>query len=166
MGFSFGYNRVEGPKEVIASDKLVALLVDIVSKNGNLLLNIGPRPDGSISEIQLDRLHALGRWLHVNGEGIFGTQPWVRASAKTPDGIDIRFTKKAGSLYAFLLARPGSAEVAIPSLTATSGTTISLLGAQGTLQWSQNDGKLVIATGQLSGEHAWGLKITPPPQIA
>ena len=63
LGFSFGYNRVEGPKEVIASDKLVALLVDIVSKNGNLLLNIGPRSDGSISEIQLDRLHALGRWL-------------------------------------------------------------------------------------------------------
>ena len=166
LGFSFGYNRIEGPKEVIASDKLVALLVDIVSKNGNLLLNIGPRPDGSISEIQLDRLHALGRWLHVNGEGIFGTQAWVRASAKTPDGVDIRFTKKAGSLYAFLLARPGSAGVAIPSVTATSGTTISLLGVPGTLQWSHNDGNLVIATGRLSGEHAWGLKITPPPQIA
>src|SRR5207247_3091526 len=67
LGFSFGYNRVEGPKELIASDKLVALLVDIVSKNGNLLLNIGPRPHGSISEIQLDRLHALGRWLGAAG---------------------------------------------------------------------------------------------------
>jgi alpha-L-fucosidase len=85
LGFSFGYNRVEGPKQVIASDKLVALLADIVSKNGNLLLNIGPRPDGSISEIQLDRLQALGRWLKVNGEAIFDTQPWVRASAGTED---------------------------------------------------------------------------------
>ena len=166
LGFSFGYNRVEGPKEVIASDKLVALLVDIVSKNGNLLLNIGPRPDGSISEIQLDRLHALGRWLRVNGEGIFGTEPWVHASAKTADGIDIRFTRKAGSVYVFLLGRPGGAEVVIPSLTAATGSTISLLGAQGVLQWSQSSGQLVIATGQLSGEHAWGLKITPVPQIA
>ena len=151
---------------MIASDKLVALLVDIVSKNGNLLLNIGPRPDGSISEIQLDRLQALGRWLHVNGEGIFGTKPWVRASAKSPDGIDIRFTRKGESLYAFLLGRPTGAEVAIPALVAKSDTAISLLGTEGALRWSNTDGKLVIATGELRGEHAWGLKITPAPQSA
>jgi alpha-L-fucosidase len=166
LGFSFGYNRVEGPKEVIAPDKLVALLVDIVSKNGNLLLNIGPRSDGSISEIQLDRLQALGRWLQVNGEGIFATQPWVRASAKSPEGIDIRFTKKADSLYAFLLGRPAGAEIAIPSLSAASGAAVSVLGAQGTLRWSQKGESLVIATGELPGEHAWGLKITPAPRSA
>jgi alpha-L-fucosidase len=165
LGFSFGYNRMEGPKEVIAPDKLVALLVDIVSNNGNLLLNIGPRSDGSISEIQLDRLHALGRWLQANGEGIFGTRPWLRASAKSSTGIDIRFTKKGNCLYAFLLGRPARAEVAIPSLRANSGATVNLLGEPEKLRWSQRDGDLVITTGQLRGEHAWGFKITPAPEI-
>jgi alpha-L-fucosidase len=141
LGFSFGYNRMEGPKQVITSAKLVALLVDIVSNNGNLLLNLGPRSDGSISEIQFDRLHALGRWLQVNGEGIFGTRPWLRASAKTSTGTDIRFTCKGGNLYAFLLGEPG------------------------TLRWSRKRENLVIAACRLRGEYAWGFKITPAPQI-
>jgi len=165
LGFSFGYNRVEGPKEVIASDKLVALLVDIVSKNGNLLLNIGPRPDGSISEIQLDRLHALGRWLGVNGEGIFGTRPWVRAAAKSAEGVDLRFTKKDNTLYAFLVNRPEGTTLTIPALRAARGAIISLMGGE-RLEWSQSDGNLVVKTGPLHGAYAWGLKITPAPQAA
>jgi len=160
LGFSFGYNRVEGPKEVIASDKLVALLADIVSKNGNLLLNIGPRPDGSISEIQLDRLHALGRWLKVNGEAIFDTHPWVRPSAGT-EGADVRFTQKDDALYAILLAKPG-ATVAIPGLNPRDGAEISALGG-GRLEWSRSEGNLVVKTGQLPGEYAWTLKIRPAP---
>jgi len=165
LGFSFGYNRVEGPKEVIASDKLVALLVDIVSKNGNLLLNIGPRPDGSISEIQLDRLHALGRWLGVNGEGIFGTRPWVRAAAKSAEGVDLRFTKKDNTLYAFLVNRPEGTTLTIPALRAARGAIISLMGGE-RLEWSQSDRNLVVKTGPLHGAYAWGLKITPAPQAA
>lgn len=164
LGFSFGYNRAEGPKEVITSDKLVALLVDIVSKNGNLLLNIGPRSDGSISEIQLDRLHALGRWLRVNGEGVFGTRPWIRASAKSTEGVDIRFTRKGGDLYAFLLGRPEGSSVTIPSLELKSGGTVTLLGTPGQLEWSQKNGSLVVQTGRLPGEYGWGLKITPAPR--
>jgi len=165
LGFSFGYNRVEGPKEVIASDKLIALLIDIVSKNGNLLLNIGPKPDGSISDIQLDRLHALGRWLRVNGEGIFDSRPWVRDSAKSAEGIDIRFTKNGDSLYAFLLSQPDQV-VTIPSLQAKSGTTVSLLGTPAAVQWSQNQGNLVISVRRPSGEYAWTLRITPAPESA
>ena len=165
LGFSFGYNRVEGPKEVIASDKLIALLIDIVSMNGNLLLNIGPKPDGSISDIQLDRLHALGRWLRVNGEGIFDSRPWVRDSAKSAEGIDIRFTKKGDSLYAFLLSQPDQV-VTIPSLQAKSGTTVSLLGTPAAVQWSQNQGNLVISVRRPSGEYAWTLRITPAPESA
>jgi alpha-L-fucosidase len=165
LGFSFGYNRVEGPKEVIASDKLIALLIDIVSKNGNLLLNIGPRPDGSISDIQLDRLHALGRWLRVNGEGIFGSRPWVRASAKSAEGIDIRFTRKGDSLYAFLLSQPEHA-VTIPSVQAKTGTTVRLLGAPAAVRWSQKSGDMVIPVGRASGEYACTLKITPAAEPA
>ena len=68
LGYSFGYNQAEGPEQVIAADQLVWLLVDIVSKNGNLLLNIGPKPDGTISDIQMDRLNRLGDWLAIHGE--------------------------------------------------------------------------------------------------
>jgi len=111
-------------------------------------------------------LHALGRWLHANGEGIFGTKPWTHASAKSPDGIDIRFTRKGESLYAFLLGRPAGAEIAIPALAAKRDSTISLLGTEGALRWSNTDGKIVVNTGELPGEHAWGLKITPVPESA
>jgi alpha-L-fucosidase len=135
-------------------------LADIVSKNGNLLLNIGPRPDGSISEIQLDGLHALGRWLKGNGEAIFGTRPWVRPSVKSAEGIDIRFTKKADSLYAILLSRPTGGTVTLP-LRASAGALVSCLGAPARLQWSQQNGDLAIQTGELPGEYAWTLKITP-----
>jgi alpha-L-fucosidase len=164
LGFSFGYNRVEGPEHVIAPDKLIALLVDIVSKNGNLLLNIGPRPDGSISELQTDRLRELGRWLGANGEGIYGTRPWVRPSAKTPEGSGIRFTAKGDSLYAFALNRPRGATITLPSLRAAQGSSVVLLGSGTDLQWSQKSGDLIIRTGTLPAEYVWGFKITPPPQ--
>ncbi|MFN7993102.1 MAG: alpha-L-fucosidase [Bryobacteraceae bacterium] len=164
LGFSFGYNRVEGSKEVLPADKLISLLVDIVANNGNLLLNIGPRSDGSISEIQLDRLHALGRWLSINGEGVYGTRPWVRASAKTTSGTDIRFTRKGDAVYAFILGRPPAGELAIPSIKARSQTTVSLLGGPGQARWSQKGGDLVVSIGQAPGEYALGLKITPAPE--
>ena len=93
LGYSFGYNQVEGTKQTISEKDLIHLLIDIVSKNGNLLLNVGPKADGSIPEIQVERLRALGRWLKVNGESIFGTRPWERADGKTSDGIDVRFTR-------------------------------------------------------------------------
>ena len=118
LGFSFGYNQLEGPEQVIAPEKLIALLVDIVSKNGNLLLNIGPRPDGSISDIQLDRLQRLGEWLAINGEGLFESEPWTMPAAKTPEGAEIRFTRKKGSLYAFFLDRPKNSELVLPEVVA------------------------------------------------
>ncbi len=165
LGFSFGYNRVEGPEHVIASDKLIELLVDIVSKNGNLLLNIGPAPDGTISAIQLDRLHALGQWLKVNGEGIFGSRPWVRFSARTSDGVDVRFTRKGDAVYAFFFGRPK--EIVIPNISADSGTRIELVGAPGPLKWTQKGRDVVVIGARPAGPYAFALKIaTLPYQLA
>jgi alpha-L-fucosidase len=75
IGNSFGFNREEGPDEYLSAKELVHSFVDIVSKNGNLLINVGPRADGSIPEIQAERLRALGAWLDVAGEAIYGTRP-------------------------------------------------------------------------------------------
>jgi len=84
LGRSFGYNRAEGEGETIAPADLIYLLVDIVSKNGNLLLDVGPEANGTIPPVQLTRLQALGAWLHQNGEAIYGTHPWERATGETP----------------------------------------------------------------------------------
>lgn len=166
LGFSFGYNQVEGPEQVIAPDKLIAMVVDIVSKNGNLLLNVGPRADGSISEIQLDRLHKLGAWMAVNGDGIYSTQPWVRPSDKTSDGVDVRYTRKGNSLYVFLLSRPQGSTVTIPGMRAADGTRIAALGGSGEVKWKQSGSDLSLEIGRPAGEYALGLKLTPAPRAA
>lgn len=164
LGFSFGYNQAEGPEHVIAPDKLIALLIDVVSKNGNLLLNIGPRPDGSISDIQMDRLRALGSWLDANGEGIFGSRPWVRAAAKGPGGEDVRFTRKGDAVWAFLLARPAGRQVAVPGVMAAEGTAIRTPGVSQDLAWKQNGRDLAVTLPErLPDGSALALRITPAP---
>jgi len=164
LGFSFGYNQVEGPEQVIAPDKLVALLVDIVSKNGNLLLNIGPKSNGTISEIQMDRLNRLGAWLDVNGEAIFGTRPWVRASSTAPDGTDVRFTTKGDSLYVLFLSRPAGNTLTVPSVRAAAGTVVRIMGSPAKASISQGEKDLVIETPEsLSTSLALSAKITPLP---
>ncbi|HVT95846.1 MAG TPA: alpha-L-fucosidase [Bryobacteraceae bacterium] len=164
LGFSFGYNRMEGPEQVLSPDKLVALLVDIVSKNGNLLLNIGPRADGSISDIQMDRLRKLGAWMKVNGEGIHGTRPWVRPSAESADGASLRFTRKDDSVYAFFLKRPPDGSLTIPAVYAREETRISALGSAAKIAWAQHGpGLKLTVEGALPETEALCLKLTPAP---
>lgn len=79
LGFSFGYNQAEDSRHSMSTAELIRLLVDVVSKNGNLLINVGPRADGSIPELQLDAMRGLGAWLAGNGHAIYATRPWVRA---------------------------------------------------------------------------------------
>ena len=161
LGYSFGYNQVEGPEHTIAERELIHLLVDIVAKNGNLLLNVGPMADGTIPQIQASRLSALGAWLDVNGEAIFGTRPWERAEGKTRDGVDVRFTRKGDDVYAILLGKPSVAEVVIEDLTAPEGATVSLLGTEASLRYRSADGDfLVTLPGEIPEAHAYALKLS------
>lgn len=143
---------------------LIGDLVDIVSKNGALLLNIGPRADGTIPEPEIERLEAIGRWLRVNGESIYGTRPWKifgEGPSKIEEGHftdthraaytaqDIRFTAKAPQrvhddiLYATVLAWPEDGEVLIRSLADGSGLLVQdirqvdLLGGPAALTWER-----------------------------
>jgi alpha-L-fucosidase len=148
IGYSFGFNRAEGDEHSISLPDLVHLLVDVVSKNGNLLLNVGPRADGTIPELQRQRLLGLGHWLDVNGPAIFGTRPWVHAAGRTIAGDPVRFTQDGTALYAIVLGRPVGARLTFESLLVDDGASVHLLGHDDALPWQQVGEDLTITLPQ------------------
>lgn len=92
LGLSFGYNADESAQHALDGDALIRLLVDVVSKNGNLLINVGPRADGSIPALQSAALEQLGDWLARHGAAIHGTRPWFHEAVRTPPA-GVRFTR-------------------------------------------------------------------------
>ena len=128
---------------MLSLEALVHLLIDVVSKNGNLLIGVGPMADGTIPQLQRERLEGLGAWLDVHGEAIFETRPWKRAEAKTDDGRAIRFTQKGAAVFATLLSRARAGEVTLPRRLA-EGSAVRLLGQEAALEWRQvNHGAMI-----------------------
>ena len=162
IGHSFGYNQMEGPEEHLSVEELVRSFVDIVSKNGNLLLNVGPRADGTIPELQKERLLGLGCWLDANGEAIFDTRPWITAEGTTDADVGIRFTQANNALYATLMATPSSSSICLNNLKMPDGGTIALLDDDVALTWQQTEqGVTVTLPGELADAPAHSLKLTP-----
>src|ERR1700743_2542212 len=162
LGRSFGYNRAEGEAETIAPDKLIYMLVDIVSKNGNLLLDVGPEADGTIPPVQMERLRALEARFHQNDDPIYGTHPWKRAEGAPNEAIDIRFTQKNGDLFATLLGRPKSPSITLKDVALQPASQVTLLGSNAPLKWSQHGSDLQVDLPEsLPGEYAYVLKLKP-----
>jgi len=116
LGLSFGYNANEGEETVLSGRDLVRLLVEYVSHNGNLLINVGPRADGTIPEIQISRLKDLGKWLSRYGDAIYGTRIWKERQKDTlPNGADVFYTRKGNDIYAIIDKLPiGETKVKLP----------------------------------------------------
>ena len=143
MGYSWGYNKHEPDEDYKTSEFLIQLLADVVSKNGNLLLNIGPRPDGTIPEIMQERLKDIGAWLKVNGPAIYGSTPWVRAEEEG-SSLGIRYTVSPGKFNIIVLGAP-SGTLSVPGDIPISATSrVRLLGTSGSLRWTRGDGKINI----------------------
>ena len=168
------------PQDYKTAESLIQDLVDVVSKNGALLLNIGPRPDGTIPEPEQAILREIGAWLAVNGEAIYGTRPWelfgegpteVTEGAFTDTkrapftAADFRFTTKGDALYAICLAWPGETAT-IHALRAGSPlldrrvVEVALLGAPGALAWSvEANGLKIRMPAAKPCDHAYSFKI-------
>ena len=116
MSHSFGFNRFDTEADYAPVETLLADFIDGVSKNGNLLLNVGPRADGTLPEEQRRRLRAFGDWLRLNGEAIYGARPWTRAEAVTDGGLPVRFTTRGADLFLTILGQPRGERLVIKDL--------------------------------------------------
>ncbi len=144
MANGFGYNRMEKDEDYLKLPELIRLLVDIVSKNGNLLLNVGPMADGTIPEVQVNLLKGLGAWLREYGEAVYGTRPWRRAEGVTAQGMEVRFTQKGDSLYAFILGRPGEKNVLIKDVPLAGNIRVYEVKSGTPLEFRQEGADLVL----------------------
>jgi alpha-L-fucosidase len=148
------------------AEHVIEMLVDIISKNGNLLLNLPQMPDGTLDEQCLWILKVLADWFSVNGEGVYDTRPWKVAGEgpTTPEqgafkegraewtGEDFRFTSKGRTVYAFQMAAPADGQATVKSLGLNAGVKVAgvrLLGSDAPVTFEQREGALVV---KLPGE--------------
>ncbi len=158
---------------------VIHMLVDNVSKNGNLLLNVVQRPDGSLDPEVEQMLGQLADWTVVHGEAIYGSRPWLvygESAVKVKGGNfaedfkynakEIRFTTKGHVLYAIALGWPEDGQIVVRSLAKPAGenvnniTAVSLLGHDGKIAWKQTaEGLIVTLPEKKVSEYTTGLKI-------
>jgi len=190
MGVSYGYNRAEDLNVYHTGRDLIFILVDTVSRGGNLLLDIGPRADGTIPLIMEQRLKEIGDWLKVNGEAIYGTKPWrntrqwtageipkveynkefssaydvtklIEESSDGKASIETFFTAKGSDVYAIL---PHWSRRTLVLKDLRHAKAVTLLGSSTPLKFRSSKGGLKIDLPDLSenlrAQPAWVLKIT------
>jgi alpha-L-fucosidase len=158
IGSTWGYTegmRISSPGSQIGK------LVDTASKNGNYLLNVSPKGDGSIPEDQRNVLLAVGKWLETNGEAIYGTHAWTRfGDGRLNDKNGLRFTVKGDVLYAIVMNPQTGSQVTIPKLGAGTVSNALVLGTPGDVAFEQQGDSLVVTLpDELPTAHAAVVKI-------
>jgi alpha-L-fucosidase len=182
MGFSYGYNRAERIDDYKSAREFIMVLVDLVSRGGNLLLDIGPDGDGTIPVIMEQRLLEIGDWLKVNGEAIYGTRyagrPCQWTDGKLPEqkfgeymvkynlmdqigqkpkqGLAVKqafFTRKGETLYAITPGWP-ERQLVLRGVKVSPGAAVSMLGVPGALPHRVEGENLVIEVPALNPDQA------------
>lgn len=153
IGTSFGFSEAETEDRRASAGQLVSSLVDVVSAGGNLLLNVGPRADGTIARADRARLRDIGRWLRENGAAIYGTRPWSDA----PDH-GTRFTVGPdGILYAFLPADVGDIEVPV---VLAAGTRVRRVADGAEVPWQTSGEGIRIACSAMPASWVAGAPVS------
>ena len=182
MAYSYGYNRAERIDDYKTGREFILVLIDLVSRGGNLLLDIGPAADGTIPPLMEQRLLEIGDWLKVNGDAIYGTRfagrscQWTEGErpkqeygefmvkynlldqvGQVPkDGRAVKqvfFTKKPDALYAITVGWPGK-QLVLHRVKAPAGVTVTMLGVPGMLKTTLDGDTLTIVTPDLGPEEA------------
>ena len=162
FGSSFGYLAVEEANDSYAKTPKMVVheMLEVISRNGNFLINIGPMADGTIPPGQVRRLRAMGDWLRINGEAIYGTRYW-----KTSDQPEdhLVFTTKGKTLYAIKLEDPDTGFTIGGTRGWSKGSVLSvrLLGSDAAVDWAMTDEGLQIVPPAELGESmfAWAFEI-------
>ncbi|KAH7394286.1 alpha-L-fucosidase-domain-containing protein [Pyrenochaeta sp. MPI-SDFR-AT-0127] len=161
--FSYGYNHLSPDSTYMTGKDIVISLIDAVSKNGNLLLDIGPKGDGSIPAIMKDNLRDAGTWIKAHGESVFGTRYW---SVK-PGSDPFRYTTKEDAFYIHFIGTPPSTLSVMDQVPYLPGDTVTIVGGSkhGTpipVTWN-GPGTLKLALSDdilTSDKYIWTFKIT------
>ena len=128
------------PEDIISESELIQMFCDVVAKNGNLLIGVGPRPDGTIPEEQQAPLRGLGAWLDVNGEAIYGSRPWLVTESEQRTGRRCASPRAARASTRWCWGRPGRAGSPCGPSTAQRVRRVRLVGADTPLEWSVEPG--------------------------
>jgi alpha-L-fucosidase len=179
MAHSYGYNRAERVEHYRSDREMILMLVDLVSRGGNLLLDIGPTADGRIPVIMEERLLQIGRWLKINGDAIYGTRPW-RETRQWSEGerqklntgefmtkydvldyierkkpgqavIEAFFTAKGTDVYAIIPGWPGRRFV-VKNVKPQPSMQATLLGGTGPLKWTPAGNGIAIELPEASAD--------------
>ncbi|MBN1272220.1 MAG: alpha-L-fucosidase [Candidatus Aminicenantes bacterium] len=164
IGGSYGFNRDENIDNYKTSEELVHELIDIVSRGGNLLLNVGPTADGRIPVVMQERLVDIGDWLRVNGEAIYGTQPLQDAVKLQPDDKSMRFTQKGKDMFVICMRWPQE-PFDILGIKTSEKIRVRLLGFDGKVNWKVIDDGFRLELPGVNPEtipclYAWVFKIS------
>jgi alpha-L-fucosidase len=153
IGMSFGYNQLDDETTYASAKELIHLLINSVADGGNLLLNIGPKANGEIPDIQKQRLIEIGQWLEINGEAIFGSHKLETNALTASDGSVMRLTQGAdGATYAMVLATAHDSF----TISGLPSGTVELLGSNEPVQ---RDGDTITLPAVQTGQPALALRI-------